>query len=400
MPGISELLYPTTAVIAWLLVIAKFRHMRRDRGNPAQASMLVAFVFLAVAFTIGSPGVWQFLNGGPHGDMATLYAQSSVICAMAAIVSLLLHWNYPPEQAKAKARIRLGILGAALIVLISMYLMVDREHAHTASQLSAWYASSTTFALYILAYQSIYAATMVEIALLCRRFGKAVTDRSVHAALNVTAIGAFTGLLYTGVRLLDLAVAPFGISLGRLESVAECGASIGALLIFVGLTLPSWTARLTAARLHVRQRCCYQSMEPLWRALAEASPGIVLEPRAHGPALRQSDFDFHLRRRIIEIHDAQLVLRAYRTQQAEQHARVDAAAAGLTGIAAAAHIEAACLHAALVAKQRGYKGDGTLPNQQHAGSNIDDELRWLTHLSNAFIHPRTPHRRLDQGAAI
>lgn len=408
MPGISQLLYPLSAAFAWLLVIAKFRHVRRDRGNPAQISMLAAFFFLAVAFTIGSPGVWQFLNGGPHGDMATLYAQSTVICAMAAIITLLLQWNYPPEQAKRKIGIHLGLLGMVLTVLVSMYLVVDRQHSDAAGHLASWYASSTTFALYILAYQSIFGATMLEIVVLCRRYSRAVTDRRVRMALNVTALGALTALLYTGVRLLDLAVAPFGISLTPLENVAEISTSIGSTLLLIGLTLPSWAARFTAARVHLRQRRSYQSMEPLWRALAEASPDIVLEPGPRGSWLRHGDFDFHLRRRIIEIHDAQLILRAYRTQQDEQTARLRAIEAGLTGIDAAAYVEAVCLHAALLAKQHGRKGDGALPDHQHAGSSIDDELRWLTRLSKAFTQTqaqahaqaRATEHPSDQGVAV
>jgi hypothetical protein len=333
--------------------------------------------------------------------MATLYAQSAVICAMAAIVALLLLWNYPPEQAARKIRLRLSVLAAVLIVLVSMYLAVDRQHSRTAGHLASWYASSATFTIYILVYQAIYAATLLEIVVLCRRFSKVTTDGNVRAALVVTALGALIGLLYTAVRLLDIAVAPFGISLTLLETVAELSSSLGAMLIFVGLTLPSWAARLTALRLHTRQRCCYRSMEPLWRALVEASPDIVLETSPRSSLLRRSDFDFNLRRRIIEIHDAELILRAYRTEQAEHVARIQSTEAGLTGITAAAYVEAACLRAALIAKQRGCEGDRSLPDQQYAGSSIDDELHWLTHLSKAFtqIPAQTP-TVIDLGAIV
>jgi hypothetical protein len=391
MPGISELLYPCAAAFAWLLVIAKLRHLRRDRGNAAHTAMLAAFFFLALAFTIGSPGIWQFLNRhGPYGDMATLYAQSVVICAMAGIVTLLLLWNYPPEQAAPRIRVRLSLVAAALVVLISTYLAINREHSRTATRLASWYASSTLFIVYLLVYQAIFAFTMVDIFVLCRRFSRAVVDPAVRSALVVTALGALVGLLYTTVRLVDIAVAPFGVSLTALENLAEIGAALGSLLIMFGLTLPSWIARLAMSRAHLGERRSYRSMEPLWRALIQASPYVVLEPARRSASMRPSDFDFQLRRRVIEIHDGELVLRAYRSHDVAEAARARSLQTNLTGIAAAAYTEALCLHAALAAKRAGRTGDGSLPDHQHAGSGIDDELRWLTHLSKAFARIPAP----------
>ena len=398
MPGISELLYPIAAVCGWLVVIAKLRHARRDRGNAAQTAMLAAFFFLALAFTIGSPGIWQFLNQhGPYGDMATLYAQGVVICAMASIVTLLLLWSYPPDQAAPKIKMRLSALAGVLIVLASTYMLINREHSRTAGRLASWYASSTAFIAYLLVYQAIFALTMIDIFLLCRRFSRIVTDRTLRAALVVTAAGALVSLLYTTVRLVDIVAAQFDISLTPLENLAEIGAALGSLLIMIGLTLPSWTSHVLAFRKHLDQRRSYRAMEPLWRELTLASPDIVLEPVRRTAWIRRRDFDFQLRRRIIEIHDGQLVLRAYRTGDVADSARTQSAYAGLTGIAAAAYVEAACLRAALAAKQAERTGDGSQPDHQYAGSNIDDELHWLTHLSTAFTQTTAP---LDQGARL
>jgi hypothetical protein len=391
MPGVSEALYPFTAVCAWLLALAKLRHVRRDHTNPAHLAMFAAFFFLALAFTIGSPGVWQYLNQhGPYGDMATLYAQGVVICAMAGIVTLLLLWNYPPKQAAPRIKLRLGLLLTVLAVLISMYLMINREHSRSAGRLASWYASSTAFIVYLLMYQTIFAVTMTDIVVLCRRFSRTVANRNVRAALIVTAAGGLVSLLYTAVRLVDIIVAQFGVSLPPLENLAELGAALGSLLIMIGLTLPSWVSWLAALRTQIRQRHSYRLMEPLWRALVEASPDLVLEPRQHSARMRRAEFEFHLRRRIVEIHDGELVLRPYRTADVAHAARIRSAQAGLSGIAAAAYVEAACLRAALAARQAGRKGDGSVPDHQYAGSSIDDELHWLTHLSKAFDQTQTP----------
>lgn len=387
MPGAGSLMFPVVALIAWVMVVVKYRHVRRDRGDPTQAALLAVFVFLALAFTTGSPHVWSLINGySRYGDLATLYAQTFVVCAMAALLVLLILWSYPPQRARPQIYLRLALVFLALTVMATLFGTVDRTHSRDATRLARWYAASPGYTAYLLVYQAVFAATMLDIIVLCARYARRVRTPAVRRGLITTAVGAGLGLLYSLVRLSDIVAAQYAISLDALEPVAELSAAVGAVLVMLGLTLPSWAARYGAARTHLAQRHAYRQMQPLWSALVSAVPGITLEDLAKSPASASSRaFDFRLRRRVIEIHDGMLALRLYRGAEAAEQARRLCEQRNLTGIARAAMIEAACLHAALAAKAAGRKQDGTTtPDHTFAGSSLQDELRWLAHVSRAF----------------
>jgi hypothetical protein len=387
MPGAGSIAFPIVALIAWLLVVMKYRHMRRDRDNPSQRALLAVFLFLALAFTTGTPRIWSLIDSySRYGDLATLYAQTFVICATAALLALLIFWSYPPERARPRIYLRLTLIALALATMIVLFVAVDRTHSREASQLARWYAASAGYDGYLLVYQGVFAATMLDMIILCTRYARRVKDPAVHTGLLMTAIGASFGLLYSAIRLTDLAVSRDGLSLPGLENVAALSAALGALLVMTGLTFPSWAAACTGTRTWLRHHRSYRQIEPLWQALVYAVPGIVLDTPHHRPT---HDFDFRLRRRVIEIHDGVLALRPYRNSHAAAQARTCAERHSLTGVAQAAHIEAACLRAALAAKTDQRVGDGNPPDHSYAGSSLDDELLWLARLSQAFAHQHT-----------
>ena len=392
MPGVSSVAFPVVALIAWGMVVVKYRHLRRDRGNPTQAALLAVFVFLALAFTTGSPHIWSLINGySRYGDLATLYAQTFVVCAMAALLALLILWSYPLDRAKPRIYLRLALIGLALTAMITLFVAVDRTHSREATRLVRWYAASTGYITYLLVYQVIFAATMLDIVALCGRYARRVSTPAVRRGLITTALGAGFGLLYSLVRLTDIAASQRSVSLDALEPVAEISAATGAVLVMVGLTLPSWTARYRSAYAFFAQRRAYRRMEPLWTALIRAVPGIALDDIAPAPGESAArDFDFRLRRRVIEIHDGMLALRLYRSPEVTENARQLSAQYNLRGIERAAVIEALCLDAALAAYAANDKRDGSdAPDHSFAGSSLQDELRWLARLSTAFAEVRT-----------
>lgn len=210
-----------------------------------------------------------------------------------------------------------------------------------------------------------------------------VKDRHVRVGLLATTAGALLVLVYSLIRVTDIIGAQAGVSLPDLEAVATLCTAVGAALALAGLTHPSWVAVSIGANTRIHHYRAYRQMELLWRALVQATPGIVLEPEPDTrAAIAPRDFDFKLRRRVIEIHDGELALRPYREVQVVAGARP----AGLTlsGMEQAAYVEAVCLRAALTAKAQDRKGRGSLPDYGLVGSGLDDELRWLALLSKTF----------------
>jgi hypothetical protein len=78
---------------------------------------------------------------------------------------------------------------------------------------------------------------------------------------------------------------------------------------------------------------------PLWDALRQAVPEIELPPE---PSIR-SNVSYRLHRRVIEIRDAQLVLKPYSSAEIADQAATAAKSAGLSPAKAAAVVEAAVI---------------------------------------------------------
>lgn len=400
MPGIGRFVYPAVALLAWILVAMQVRHIRRDRGNPSQLALLGFFVSAALAVTSGSPPFWGEINRySRYGDLATLYAQTFVVCALASMLSFLVFWNYPRERAKRHICLRLALLASALAVMITLFVTVDHYHSHYTTKLEQWYAASPGFVAYLCLYQAVVAATVADVAQLCVRYAKRVKDQHVRTGLLVTAAGAIFVLVYSLIRINDIITAQAGIApLPQLEPLATLCSAIGAAAVLVGLSFPSWADRCNTAAVNARRYRAYRQIEPLWRAFVAAEPGIVLEPESQESHARERSrrrtFDFKLRRRVIEIHDGELALRPYRHPYVADRAR--AASHGLTGLPQSAYIEATCLHAALAAKVQRQRREGTggMPEYAVAGFDpdaepswltlLDEELRWLTLLSKTF----------------
>jgi hypothetical protein len=413
MPGIGRFVYPAVALLAWIMVAIQVRHVRRDRDNPSQRALLAFFACIALAVTSGSPPFWGEINSySRYGDLATLYAQTFVVCALASVLSLLVSWNYPRERAKRQIYLRLALIAIAVAVMITLFVSVDHYHSDYTTKLEQWYAASPGFIAYLCLYQAVVAVTVIDVAQLCTRYAKRVKDQHVRTGLLVTATGAVFVLVYSLIRINDIITAQAGLApLPQLEPVATLCSAIGAICVLIGLSYPSWADRCTAAAVYVRRYRAYRQIEPLWSAFVAAEPGIVLEPKSQESDARERSrrraFDFKLRRRVIEIHDGELALRPYRHAYVADRAR--AASDGLTGLPQSAYIEATCLHAALAAKARRQRreGPGGMPEYAVAGFDpdaepswltlLDEELRWLALLSKTFTRLHStqegPHAR-------
>lgn len=164
MPGAGAIAFPAVALIAWLLVVVEYGHVRCDRSNPSQIVLLAIFVLLALTFTTSSPGFRNLINSySLYGDLVTLHVQTFVICATASLLALLILRSYPLDRAKPRIYLRLGLIALALVVMITLFVTVDHAHAKDAFRLVRWYSSSPGSIAYLLVHQAIFAVTMLDI---------------------------------------------------------------------------------------------------------------------------------------------------------------------------------------------------------------------------------------------
>ncbi|MFE0458517.1 MAB_1171c family putative transporter [Kitasatospora sp. NPDC058965] len=228
------------------------------------------------------------------------------------------------------------------------------------------------------------------------------------------------GLLRTGLRLMRAAAA-LGVvwSLWTVDDIAGIladgrqgggedtpsivlGAACAALTV-IGASATvwgraRWTVRLAGPLRRCRARRRHRALEPLWSALRSAVPGIAL--LADGPEpgpvrgrvpLRHAEFALY--RRIIEIRDGQLALRAHLPAEAPQWvvAAVRESPVGRRRVRRPAPlgavVEAALLAAALETRRAGTRsggdpGAGWAP--QPVPGTVAAEAAWLLQVAAAF----------------
>jgi len=140
----------------------------------------------------------------------------------------------------------------------------------------------------------------------------------------------------------------------------------------------------------------YRQLQPLWQALCAVIPEIALPPE---PGTNLDRIGFKLYRRVIEIRDGQLMLRAYANASVTRSAEFQARLSGLREEERAVTVEAALLATAINAKTAGATpGDdetGGLPVVE-PGYDLAHEVDWLVQVSRAFA--RSPIvRQLRRG---
>lgn len=152
----------------------------------------------------------------------------------------------------------------------------------------------------------------------------------------------------------------------------EVQAELFATLLAVRATAPPPSRRADLAI-----QAAYRGLEPLWRVLVEARPEVrfgVTAPVADDELAR-----YQLYRRVMEIRDAQLALRAYVPFGTHECASAMARDQKLSDSAADVLLEAVELAAGLAAHRRGASavdpGDRTAP--QPASTRLLDDAVWL-----------------------
>lgn len=142
---------------------------------------------------------------------------------------------------------------------------------------------------------------------------------------------------------------------------------------------PAWTG--------FRQRRALAQLHPLWSALQEATPAIVLDPDPTPGA--DPELALH---RVVEIRDGILDVRPYRHPDTVTDVDARVAHLDLPPARAALVVEACLLELARRTKLRGDPAGLDHATDTTGGTDLPGEITALTHLVRTWAHPRT--RRL------
>jgi uncharacterized protein DUF6545 len=201
--------------------------------------------------------------------------------------------------------------------------------------------------------------------------GRAAPAGLPRLGLRAIASGTAVISLYAATKSVLIVVHGCGVPIpfDRIEPVAHVIQAVAILVAVAGSLVPA-TRR---ARAVVDAYRNLLKLRPLWRAMKEAFPEMILfSPRRAVIELAGvDDVDLRLYRRVIEIRDGMLALRGYRP--AAEPVAADPAVAEAIGIALA-------LRRRAVGAEPAEQPEAWAP----VGPGMADEVAWLTRVSVAF----------------
>lgn len=286
--------------------------LRGSRNDRALLMLTAAFGFKFVSLTLAAPAVAPMidrLTGVTDLNALGVHIFGGV-GSSAGILVALSYWTHPPERARRRTLFWLGLAVAMTAVLIGLWL-VARQHvlSHQGNYLLD-NMGLPLVAVYLVLYTVAFAAGLLAILLLCLRYARVAPTVWLRRGLRITAIGASVYLVYCAHRLIGMVAVNLGADLSGFEFLTPLCIGTGVPLLIIGLTLPSWGAKLSTSSRWLRDYVSYQALYPLWRDLYQRDPSIALDPPQSRLAdvLRFQEISYHLCRRVVEINDGLLAL--------------------------------------------------------------------------------------------
>lgn len=366
-----DVAYGATGALCLTLAVSRLVRILRHPSDYLAKTVCLAFFFTAGAFLFAVPALYlafDDLIGVTNG--ATLAVYVCILLTSGAFLTLLAAWT-----GRARSRVVGWAAGYGVVILAMVVLFVlgspdDGEHP---IDFDAHYAADPVLSRFLLLYYAGFAVATSGVAWMSRHYSVMAAPARPWLArgLRWTSWGALLAVLYCALKVIAVAGIMAGAATQDLSTVwAPLSATLGALLMAAGLSLPGWGPAVGDA---AGQVLAYRRLHPLWRLLTDAVPSVVLEPSSRRTpwaerwALR--DTNHRLYRRAVEIHDARLALGPWLDP--------DAVDGGDVARRAGAAREAAMLARAVRAKAQGEPALHQRYSPGQPGGEWADQLGWL-----------------------
>ncbi|MGW3967068.1 MAB_1171c family putative transporter [Amycolatopsis sp. NPDC005003] len=374
------------ACLAVVIRIVRSRYRRRARS---EVTIWVFSLCIAFSLVLQAPSVYRAagdFTGVPN--IARLVNHGCMLVAAVAGQDFLSQIN-PPEQARRRLLPHM-IWAATAFAAMCLFFLMSRTGVNDV-RFAARYGRTPGVLEYWLVYVAGLLPALLGSARLAVRLAARSTETVIRLGLRLIAAGVLSAVLYHVHKAVFFAARRFDLNYprsfgGPLDRYLP---AVAALLVIVGVVLPAWRTPVAVSNYltHLRLR-------PLWLAFYTVVPRIAVEPPRC--LLRElvdvRDIGLRLYRRVVEIRDGRLALRAHLDPEIAAAARESALGAGLSGQKLDAHVEAVTLAAAIRAV-----ADGAEPPGEGAvlavpgGSDLDSDIAFLKAVAAAY-------RRLGRAA--
>ncbi|MFF4407695.1 MAB_1171c family putative transporter [Streptomyces sp. NPDC001404] len=349
-----DALYLTFSAVAWAIVGYKARAWFRDRGNVDLGLTALMTAGVPVVFLFSAPSVYRaFDRLTGVANLAMVFLYSAVVLFASGATVLLLRWTSRGDdgvhaRAAARSRFAVGVVAvtwAAAIVCFAVGRPDDVEHPR---DFSTAYANAPGVVAFLVLYLAIFGTSLAGLGWLCPRYARRIGRSWLSNGLRTLAVGCWLGLLYCLCKLTGFVLSWAGHEAYWLSNgVAPMSASVAALLVLLGFSLPAVGPRAAAWR-RLRR------LQPLWEEVTAHAPEVTIEESRWSGRWPFADLEWRANRRMAEIRDIQRGIRRHVEPVTLDVARRQAQAAGLDEHRLAAVVEAAALRRGLANQVTGH----------------------------------------------
>ncbi|MGV0665625.1 hypothetical protein BKG83_12615 [Mycobacteroides chelonae] len=355
----SAAAYSIAAVFSFGAVVVVAAAMLRSRVRPpASVALLLSFLFKGIAVTLATPPLYEKFDNlvGVHNMGRLVLNLSGGMAWTACVLTVITFWGESGPRAVQRARLWVGmavVIGAALTLcwFVAPTSELPQDFYSSHGNKPAW-------VLYMLIYLITYGLGAILITVKCLQYARFHDVAWLRRSMLLTAAGATMCLLFCLMRAHSAIYGMITNDSYSWQRLAPLAATIGQILIVVGLAGPSFSQLVTSARQRIQAYRQHRQLEPLWTALYEGNAQIALAP----PQAAIGDRNYRLYRRIVEIRDGLSAIRPYLTEDAST-------------TSAARQIHSA-IEQQRTAPQHD-KTSGTKIIGERTGANRKEELNWL-----------------------
>jgi hypothetical protein len=367
---VAPILLAGIAVALWIAVLDKVVQVWRAPEDLPLRALAACVVSATVTFTVNLPPL------GPLLDQAGSGVRSLVINfgTMAAAYFLLVFFTYSMRGPVARRTVRLQAvpLAAGILVAFAAWaLALPAVRADPADTANGAHPHATVFVVAVLGYMAYAHSLSLRWSVAYVRAAGTARLRRGLIVVSV-AVGAFLIADATKSLLAILqAVSEPAAGVVRVGTIVHLtGVGVGAVAFVVGVSYAAVTGMLVALPIWRAHRRYYRRLEPLWTAMHQAFPQLMLGrvPATSWRArLGTGRTHYRFYRRVVEIRDGLVLLGPY----------YDAASAGRAGADPQEVHWARVIRDALHAKETGCPAPEADPLLVPGGDDLESDARLL-----------------------
>jgi hypothetical protein len=370
------------ALLACVVIIVRLARHRRHRRSTTSRMGWIVLLAIALSLTVKAPAIYHavsVLTGIPN--IGRLIDHTCILVAGWGALRILLHINHPDEVRQR------SLPHAVWIALAFTGMCLLFAYADTpvdAVRFAGRYGRTPGVLEYWLVYLAGMLPAYLNIAWLAARYAGMATDSAVRLGLGLISAGTLCSVAYHIHKGLFFAARRFGIHYPKAVSMPldRYLTLAAAILVLIGVALPNWRTPAVVGTYRKLLR-----LRPLWLALYRVNPQIALVPPRSLPLelLDVRDLDLRLYRRVVEIRDGRLALRAHLDPEVAEAARAAAAGSGLTEQKLDALVEATTLYSAIQAAQAGSAPPAdSSPVAASGGRDLAGDIAFLDDVAMAY----------------